>query len=647
VILLDDSQSTASNPTSRLYQDALHYWCIYPSEQAEENQTAIEGVFTDLAKASARGEYLVVALAYELGLLFQGLNLPVSKHPLIEAWSYENYEALSKIAVDEFLVSNINRLPENETYSGVTNLNPSIHFAQFSSDLDQIREWILAGDVYQINHTYRLRGQPYGSDLALYNRLRKRQPGRYGAFIQSENYAILSHSPELFIQRNGDTLLAMPMKGTASALNSTGSALAEDPKNQAENVMIVDLLRNDMGRVAQTGSVKVSQLFEVARHGDVLQMTSTVEATLKKGVSFEEILRAVFPCGSVTGAPKKRSMEVIQQLEPERGYYCGAIGWLDPDQRFALSVPIRTLEITHSEREQTSTLTMGVGAGITIESKADEEWEECQIKSAFLTELTSTVGLFETILIQHGTAQLLDRHLDRLQHSAKHLGIPFERNGVEQYIAKVFDGNKWGSSLSQQHRLRLDLSPTGELSHSISELSPLSDSVKLFWASDLLPDPGYAVMQSQNVLLQHKSHSRTWYDRAWQLAEAKGGFDALFLNEHGFVTEGGRSSLFIQKPNMTEWFTPPVSAGLLPGVMRAQILSDPRWNAREMDLTIDDVLQADKIVITNALRGVVPAPFLERLHEVLLRMYLTTDSAYTCRRLSRTLCLRTMRDSPL
>ena len=609
MILLDDSQSTASNPTSRLYQDTLHYWCIYPSEQAEENQTAIEGVFTDLAKASARGEYLVVALAYELGLHFQGLNLPVSKHPLIEAWSYENYEALSKIAVDEFLVSNINRLPENETYSGVTNLNPSINFAQFSSDLDQIREWILAGDVYQINHTYRLRGQPYGSDLALYNRLRKRQPGRYGAFIQSENHAILSHSPELFIQRNGDTLLAMPMKGTASALNSTGSALAEDPKNQAENVMIVDLLRNDMGRVAQTGSVKVSQLFEVARHGDVLQMTSTVEATLKKGVSFEEILRAVFPCGSVTGAPKKRSMEVIQQLEPERGYYCGAIGWLDPDQRFALSVPIRTLEITHSEREQASTLTMGVGAGITIESKADEEWEECQIKSAFLTELTSTVGLFETILIQHGTAQLLDRHLDRLQHSAKYLGIPFERNGVEQYIAKVFDGNKWGSSLSQLYRFRLDLSPTGELSHSISELSPLSDSVKLFWASDLLPDPGYAVMQSQNVLLQHKSHSRTWYDRAWQLAEAKGGFDALFLNENGFVTEGGRSSLFIQKPNMTEWFTPPVSAGLLPGVMRAQILSDPSWNAREMDLTIDDVLQADKIVITNALRGVVPAHF--------------------------------------
>ena len=609
MILLDDSQSTESNPTSRLYQDALHYWCIYPSEQAEENQTAIEGVFTDLAKASARGEYLVVALAYELGLHFQGLNLPVSKHPLIEAWSYENYEALSKIAVDEFLVSNINRLPENETYSGVTNLNPSIHFAQFSSDLDQIREWILAGDVYQINHTYRLRGQPYGSDLALYNRLRKRQPGRYGAFIQSENHAILSHSPELFIQRNGDTLLAMPMKGTASALNSTGSALAEDPKNQAENVMIVDLLRNDMGRVAQTGSVKVSQLFEVARHGDVLQMTSTVEATLKKGVSFEEILRAVFPCGSVTGAPKKRSMEVIQQLEPERGFYCGAIGWLDPDQRFALSVPIRTLEITHSEREQASTLTMGVGAGITIESKADEEWEECQIKSAFLTELTSTVGLFETILIQHGTAQLLDRHLDRLQHSAKYLGIPFERNEVEQYIAKVFDRNKWGSSLSQLYRLRLDLSPTGELSHSISELSPLSDSVKLFWASDLLPDPGYAVMQSQNVLLQHKSHSRTWYDRAWQLAEAKGGFDALFLNEHGFVTEGGRSSLFIQKPNMTEWFTPPVSAGLLPGVMRAQILTDPRWNAREMDLTIDDVLQADKIVITNALRGVVPAHF--------------------------------------
>jgi para-aminobenzoate synthetase/4-amino-4-deoxychorismate lyase len=606
MILLDDSQSTVSNPTSRLYQDPIQHWCIYPSAQPEENEAAIEQVFKELAQASARGEYLVTALAYELGLHFQGLKPPLRDHPLIEAWSFKNYEALSKPAVDQFLAACISQLPENETFAGVADLNTSIDFEQFSSDLNQIREWILAGDVYQINHTYRLGGQVYGSPLALYSRLRKRQPGRFGAFIQSPGRSILSHSPELFIQRNGDTLTAMPMKGTASALNSNGTELSEDPKNQAENVMIVDLLRNDLGRIAQTGSVKVSKLFEVARHGDVLQMTSTVEAQLKRGAEFLDILRAVFPCGSVTGAPKKRSMEIIQGLEPSRDYYCGAIGWLDPDHRFALSVPIRTLEIDHANYNHAS-LTMGVGAGITIESKPDAEWQECAIKSVFLTELPSSVGLFETILIKHGEVQLIESHLDRLAHSAQYLGIPFDRPVAKNYILQAWRDFSLGSNPSSQYRLRVDLSPIGKLTHSTSELSPLSESVKLFWAKDILADPAYSVMQSQDCLLQHKSHSRTWYDRAWRLAETHGGFDALFTNEAGFVTEGGRSSIFIRKPNMTEWLTPPLTAGLLPGVMRAQILGDPSWNAREANLTIEDVLMADKIVITNALRGAVPA----------------------------------------
>jgi len=608
MILLDDSQSTVSNPTSRLYQDPIQYWCIYPSAKPEENEAAIQQVFKELTQATTRGEYLVTALAYELGLHFQGLKLPVTNHPLIEAWSFQNYEELAKSAVDQFLAAGISQLPENETFAGVADLNASIDFEQFSSDLHQIREWILAGDVYQINHTYRLGGQVYGSPLALYSRLRKRQPGRFGAFIQSPGRSILSHSPELFIQRNGDTLTAMPMKGTASALNSIGTDLSEDPKNQAENVMIVDLLRNDMGRVAQTGSVKASKLFEVARHGDVLQMTSTVEAQLKKGIEFLDILRAVFPCGSVTGAPKKRSMEIIQELEPSRDYYCGAIGWLDPDHRFALSVPIRTLEIDHNAHNHGS-LTMGVGAGITIESKPDEEWQECTIKSAFLTGLPSAVGLFETILVKHGEVQLIDSHLTRLAHSAQYLGIPFDRSRTKHYIFETWIDHSLTSNPSSQYRLRIDLSPLGELSHSLSELNSLPDSVKLFWAKDILPDPTHSVMQSQDSLLRHKSHSRTWYDRAWQLSETQGGFDALFTNEAGFVTEGGRSSVFIQKANTTEWLTPPLTAGLLPGVMRAQLLGDPSWNAREANLTIEDILLADKIVITNALRGAVPAHF--------------------------------------
>jgi para-aminobenzoate synthetase/4-amino-4-deoxychorismate lyase len=212
-------------------------------------------------------------------------------------------------------------------------------------------------------------------------------------------------------------------------------------------------------------------------------------------------------------------------------------------------------------------------------------------------------------LVKHGEVQLIDSHLTRLAHSAQYLGIPFDRSRTKHYILETWIDYSLTSNPSSQYRLRIDLSPLGELSHSLSELNSLPDSVKLFWAKDILPDPTHSVMQSQDSLLRHKSHSRTWYDRAWQLSESQGGFDALFTNEAGFVTEGGRSSVFIQKTNTTEWLTPPLTAGLLPGVMRAQLLGDPSWNAREANLTIEDVLLADKIVITNALRGAVPAHF--------------------------------------
>ena len=608
MILLDDAQSTAASPTSRIYENALHYWRVIPSGNPDKDLAAVQNCFAEISTALVRGEYIVSVFAYELGRLIHELPGRVSQldnpHPLIEAWSFTDFKKLSKQDVDLCISSKLALLDHSEVCTGVMDVKTSLEEKQFSADIAAIQEYIRSGDSYQINHTYRISGKTYGAPLSLYSRLRDRQPGRFGAYIEHEDHFLLSQSPELFIARDGDTLKAMPMKGTASALSAVASALSDDPKNQAENVMIVDLLRNDLGRISLPGTVSVPNLFEVARHGDVLQMTSTVQGKIKPEVDLFDIFTAVFPCGSVTGAPKKRSMEIIQELESEdRGYYCGALGWLDPNGNFAFSVPIRTVEIDQDRESHSSHFTLGIGAGITNDSDASQEWQECCIKAAFLMDLPSATGLFETIAISKAEPLRLGEHLQRMQASARALRIAFDFSLAE----KLVYSSCASLDKSLSYRLRLDLSPNGELAVTTGALAAINGTVKIFWAKDILP--GDVVMFSGDALLRHKVSNRTLYDQAWQKAVQLGGFDALFVNEQGFVTEGGRTSIFIKPSGCSEWLTPPVSAGLLPGVMRAALLADPSLNAREANLTIKDVSAAEEIILSNALRGAIKAHF--------------------------------------
>ncbi len=606
MILLDDAYSTSSNTSSRLYQGAIRTWTVQASVSIDQGKAEFESCMEEISQALSSGQYVVAAFAYELGQLIYDLPSRRSQHPLMQAWAFNSYESLSKEQVDDLISAGLNALEPSTQIAGVVDLEESIEANQFNKDIEQIQEYIRSGDAYQINHTYRIKGKVYGDPFALYSLLRERQPGRYGAFIKHGSQFILSQSPELFIRRQNNIMTAMPMKGTASALNSSAEALSSDPKNQAENLMIVDLLRNDLGRLAIPGSVTTPKLFEVARHGDVLQMTSTVQAEFRPDTSLASILRAVFPCGSVTGAPKKRSMELIQELEAEnRAYYCGALGWLDPNGDFALSVPIRTIEIERDTQSHSASFTLGVGAGITIDSIASQEWQECLIKSSFLTDLPSSVGLFETILIENGIPQLLEQHLKRLKHSADALRIPFSNSAAEELIR----GTCHNLTSKNQYRLRLDLAGNGALSCEWGLLDPLPPRVKIFWAKDLLRNPNDSVQRSGNPLLQHKTTNRHIYDAAWKAAAAKGGFDSLFTNEAGYVTEGGRSSIFIRNNKSDDWLTPPLSAGILPGVMRASLCSDPQWNIREANLTIDDVVNAKEIMLSNAVRGSIPAYF--------------------------------------
>jgi para-aminobenzoate synthetase / 4-amino-4-deoxychorismate lyase len=611
MILLDDAQSTAANPSSRVYNAPLQYWRVLSSGNSETDRRAVKDCLEEITLALGNGQYLVAAFAYELGRLIHHLPKPdhelseaTSPHPLIEAWAFQRYQKLSKEQMDHFIATELKALSNDEQLAGIMNLQASISEDHFYDDLESIQEYIRSGDTYQINHTYRITGNVYGAPLALYSRLRERQPGRFGAYIAQEHHYLLSQSPELFIERQGDTLKAMPMKGTASALSDAADSLSDDPKNQAENVMIVDLLRNDLSRICLPNTVKVPHLFQVARHGDVLQMTSTVQGQIKPDAKLHDILNAVFPCGSVTGAPKKRSMEIIQELEEcDRGYYCGALGWLDPNGNFAFSVPIRTIEIEKNSSNQAMNFTLGVGAGITIDSDAKQEWDECRIKSAFLTELPSNTGLFETIAVLNKKPQRVESHLDRMQCSASALRIPFDKERARAVIVNTCN------SLDQDPptRLRLDLAPNGDLSAQCGTLDRINESVKIFWAKDILSIN--CEMSSSNPLLAHKVSTRDLYDLAWQEAVKLGGFDALFMNEQGFVTEGGRSSVFIKPAGSDEWLTPPLSAGVLSGVMRKALLTDPTLNAREANVTIQEVLNAKEIMLSNALRGAIRAHF--------------------------------------
>jgi para-aminobenzoate synthetase/4-amino-4-deoxychorismate lyase len=604
MILLDDAESGATKPSSRLYQEPIAHWAAFTAAE-------MDACFEAIQSALKAGQYVVCLVAYEYGQVIHRLparvDLPAPAStaiPLMQAWAFQQPKLLAKEEVDAWLEIQLAQLKDDARLSGVAYCTESITQAQFEADVERIQEWIRCGDTYQINHTYRINGEIYGDPLALYARLRARQPGRFGAYLQEGDTTILSQSPELFVERDGDCLRAMPMKGTASAQTESPEQLSSDPKNRAENIMIVDLLRNDLSRVALPGSVTVPNLFHVAQHGNVLQMTSTIEATAKPNLSLRALLDAVFPCGSVTGAPKKRSMEIIQELESTpRGYYCGALGWLDPNGDFAFSVPIRTLTLEGNGDPPQTKFTLGIGAGITIDSDPKLEWQECQIKSAFVTEMPAELGLFETIRVEEKKPLRFAAHLKRLQNSASVLRIPF----VAARVIEAAERAWLAIPSSLPHRLRVDLLSDGSVTAVTHALEPITNEVTIFWASRVLPDANQAIMQSSNPILSHKVNQRTLYDLAWKNAVSLGGFDAVFLNEAGFVTEGGRSSIFIQPKGSNQWLTPPLSAGVLPGVMRQSLLDDPQWNAREAMFTAADLADAARILVCNALRGAVPA----------------------------------------
>ena len=623
--LLDDRDATPERPASRLYTGFVR-------EHRSNDPATLDALWAEVDGDLASGLHALLLADYEWGakLLKAGHEgLPPGDASALRVLMFRDLAFLSESDVAAWLevregregreAQDAEQGAENGAACGVMNLEPSVDRAEFMQAIARIHEAIAAGETYQVNYTYRLHGQAYGSPISLYRALRARQPVSYGALVALPDDGgpvthVLSRSPELFLRHEAGLLTARPMKGTAARYSppegdsETARLLAEDIKNRAENLMIVDLLRNDLGRVALIGSVKVPALFAVEPYATLFQMTSTVQAQLRPEIGLPDLLRAVFPCGSITGAPKHHTMELIAGLESTpRGLYCGAIGWLDAPKGdalcgdFCLSVAIRTLSLG-PESQGLRPLALGIGAGIVQDSRAADEFDECLLKARFLTGVDPGFELLETMLVTPGGGiRHLERHLGRIARSARVLGFAFDRAAVLAALCARSAALEPGGA----YRLRLALAHDGrfELEHAPLQHLPKSP-VALLIASAPLPDA--------NPLAAHKTTLRRVYDAGVRAAEQAGAFDSLFFSRDGRLVEGGRSSVFVRLGG--RWWTPPLSDGALPGVMRSVLLDDPAWHATERSLTQSELLKAEAILVCNALRGALPARLLSHEH---------------------------------
>jgi para-aminobenzoate synthetase/4-amino-4-deoxychorismate lyase len=602
----DKYENKKEEPWTQLFTAPLRVCAAF--EAAE-----IPGLFREIERAVGAGQYAAGFFSYECGQCFEpraGMCAGRSGEPL--AWfgiyerSYAFDHATGRFAEGDPPGLDKCRGKAGQSDEAAIQVEIAAEFAlseaEYARRIAAIHELIRAGDVYQLNFTAPWRIEARGSVAALYARLRARQPVEYGAFVHwREGQRILSFSPELFfrVEETGGRrrITTRPMKGTAARGRTTredrerAEWLGNDPKNRSENVMIVDLVRNDLGRLARFGSVRAERLFEVERHPTLWQMTSTVTAELRDEVGYADIFRALFPCGSVTGAPKVRAMQLLAEIEDgPRGVYTGAIGYFS-QERTVFNVAIRTIELEGELEDERGT--MGVGSGIVIDSEAADEYRECLLKAEFLTRTQGRKGegfsLVETMLWRGGYP-FLEMHLDRLMDSAEYFGFACERATVKAALEECARGFSPGAA----RKMRLLLGGDGELR--------ISDEILEEGGAERLGRVCVARMRTDpaNAMLFHKTTHRPVYAGAFAEA-AKAGFDdVLFLNARGEVTEGAISNVFAEKDG--RWRTPPVECGLLAGVYRRHLL-ETRGDVEECVLREEDLRAADAVYLCNAVRG--------------------------------------------
>lgn len=533
-------------------------------ENPRETRTAtrIEAVLSVLGFAEKRaraGAYVAVMISYEAAAAFDSVltTHEPGEFPLAWAGVFETGGEPVADTSGEFVSHG---------------WKPGISKTEYDSAVSTIRDLIAAGDTYQVNYSFPLTSSFSGDAYAWYRELCLAQGAPYSVYLELGRYRVLCLSPELFFSRSGDRVVTRPMKGTKTRGRwldedlEHAAWLRESPKDRAENVMIVDLLRNDLGKVSVPGTVRVSSLFDVERYETVWQMTSTVESTLRPGTSLVELLRALFPCGSITGAPKIRTMQIIRELEPSpRGVYTGAIGFLRPGGDCIFNVAIRTVVID----TQTNVATFGVGGGVTIDSTAAGEYEECLVKSRFLETNPVEFELFESMLVEDGEIFLLERHIERLKASASYFGFNFNEEALLASLSNI---------PSPRAKLKLTLRKDGRLTTETSRIIDYPEPKRVALAAK--------PVDSSDRFLFHKTTNRDYPD------------DVIFYNERGEVTESGVANIVVRLGE--QLFTPPVSCGLLAGTFRNHLIDN--GELLERVITVEELRNAKEFFLINSVQ---------------------------------------------
>ena len=572
-LLFDDSRTG----TARLYEQPL-------GEIVVDDISDVAGALERLRDVLAEGRHVAGFIAYDAAYAFEAKLEPLARQltgaPLLWFGLFDGYRELDSGAVAAML--------GDPAGAWLGRPRPRIERSAYLAAAAKVKEHLFAGDFYQANLTFGCDVDMLGSPLSAYAQMRMRSNAGWGGIVRHAGGWLLSASPEQFFTLRGGVLEAKPMKGTAPRRENPAAdaaeiaALSADPKQRAENLMIVDLLRNDLARVAETGSVDVPDLFAVETYPTVHQMVSRVTARLRGGLGPVDVLETLFPCGSITGAPKIAAIEALHALEPEaRGAYTGSMGWIEPGGDASFNVLIRTLQLIHGNVGR-----FGLGSGLVVDSVLEDEWDECLLKGSFVPSSDNEFDLIETMRFDpHGGIAHLEDHLDRLKGSADTFGFRFDRHAARNELqAATFRHSK-------PAMLRMLLSPKGSMAIELKPI-PMQPSEPVDVVVRPLPVSG------DDVRLRYKTTARAFLEEA---RKAGGAYETIFVDPEGRLTEGSFTNLFVEKDG--KLVTPPAERGLLPGLLRAKLIQEGK--AIEGDLTVDSL--RDGFLIGNNVRGLIRA----------------------------------------
>jgi len=588
--LVEENPYSAFFYTPSVYKKALSFLFLKPTEVITiYKKEDLDFSFKLIQKLIDKGYFGYSLIKYEAGFLFEEKLANLLKddsEKLIQFFFFEKKE-IKKIKSSKIILDHV----WSDKYS-VSDFALNRKKEEFVNDIGKIKNYIKAGDTYQANYTVKGKFNFSGSYSSFFQKLLFNQSAKYSAFINNNDAFILSLSPELFFHQKNKKIISYPMKGTIRRGHNENSdrifetELKTSKKNLAENVMIVDLIRNDLGRICRYGSITVPELFRIEKYESLFQMVSEVQGKPKKKANIRHTVQNIFPCGSITGAPKIRTMEIINEIEKEkRGIYTGSIGLITPDE-IRMNVAIRTITINRNTCEGV----MGLGSGIVWDSDPKNEYEEVLLKSKFLTEPLGYFEIFETMKYENEKIKFLDDHLLRMKSAANYFLFKFNEKKIRRKIESVISD----IGKRQNKKIRLVLNKWGEVRIEASTISKLPKNVSVIISQNKI--------NSDDKFRYFKTTNRKLYDDEHSHFSSKSLYEVLYFNEGNELAEGSRTNIFIRKGNT--WFTPSLDLGVLPGVYRKYFIG-MYPNVIEKNIKIEELVNADEMLLTNALRGEV------------------------------------------